>query len=141
MDIKCKNTEQLLSSYMDSELSDDHMRSVTAHLSTCRACAAKLQALQLSRKVFRSMLSGASVLTAAEQQFCRGLAAYHGRAKFMPQRLFSLEPRLWKPVLALLLFGVLLWSAGFVSLPQHDSRLTTAWRVHQAGFTMGEDNI
>ena len=141
MDIKCQNTEQLLSSYMDSELSDDHMRSVTAHLSICHACAAKLQTLQLSRKVFRSISPDAAALTASERQFCRGLAAYRGRVKFMPPRSFPLEPRIWEPVLALLLFGILLWSAGFVSLPQHDSRLATEWRAHQAGFSMGEDNI
>lgn len=140
MDI-CRNTERSLSSYLDSELPADQMRALTAHLSACRACAAKLRTLRSSSKVFRSLSPGAAALTAPEQKFCRAPAAYRDRMMFMAPRSFPLELRLWKPALALLLFGILLWGAGFVSLPQQDSRLATARRVHQLGFSVEEGNI
>ena len=44
--MKCREIESLLSAYLDRELNDDQMQTVTDHLQDCAACRRQHQSLQ-----------------------------------------------------------------------------------------------
>ncbi len=113
--MKHEEAFDLLTSYLDNEVTAEQRREIEAHLDTCRICPKELEVLRHAQATLREALKsgadGADPPAQAWQQLQPALEA--GR----PSLLFLFRRRKWRIVATVLFIAVLvllavLWGTG-----------------------------